>query len=147
MKFLIILITALNLIACGGESDDSGASAPASISGFSGVYEDFDAEDGLVDEIYMVIDTLGNISYYDYAGDSYDNYANCYWISKNEIKILNTSEQGNYRLNFLNESGSIEDTGIYGMTVNSQGINIIASDGKFNYPRSNVLVSDLNPEC
>jgi hypothetical protein len=135
-------------MACGGESDDnsSNASSPAQISGFEGVYEDFYEEDGAIDEIYWVIHSTGYISLYDYAGDTYDNFANCYWITHRAMRITNPFGSGNYDLEFL-DNGSYQSYGDYDLTVGPSSFNVIAADGKLSLPRSNLLVSDLTPDC
>ena len=74
----------LSLTACGGgSSNNSPAETKATVASLAGIW-DVGGDGGTEgkDESYMVIDSNGSVSIYDYAGDSFDNEGNCYWIEK-----------------------------------------------------------------
>ena len=105
----LLLCAVIALTACGGagsekknanETEGTGGIKDRIVNGsvsgggggvssdIVGVWDDsYDDPDYGFDEFYIVIDSNGNLSSYDYAGDAYDNWGNCYWINKNASKI------------------------------------------------------------
>lgn len=87
-KLFIYSIVALT--ACGGSSSNDGSnnSANAIPSNIVGVW-DSSTDEGAqgVDEAYVAINADGNVFSYDYAGDTFDNWGNCYWIAENSIQL------------------------------------------------------------
>ena len=96
MNKLLVIASAFVLTACGGgggssKSDSSNSeNTPANgiPSSFVGVW-DASADEGAdgFDTFYVAIDASGNISSYDFAGDTFDDWGNCYWIEKNVFKL------------------------------------------------------------
>jgi hypothetical protein len=61
----------------------SGTAGVTGLASIVGVYMWFDYyPGGIVDEWYLGIDDQGFVSDYDYLGDSFDNFANCYLIDR-----------------------------------------------------------------
>lgn len=102
-KLGIIALLPLTFAACGGashshsseyhyydENEDhhTGPYYAKDTADLAGLYDiSVDTEEGF-DEYYLYLDIHGNGTIYDYAGDSYDNYANCYWIIPNSLEVF-----------------------------------------------------------
>lgn len=136
-----IMAASCAITACGG---GSGSSSPASIVGVWDASEDLGNEG--FDEFYTVIGSDGSLTDYDYAGDSYDNAGNCYWIYRNygaielvEDKIYTVVYYGVSSVNF-----ATIDVTKSKMTVT---ITSPQEEEPFTYKRSNKRVSDFIPEC
>ncbi|MCE2572719.1 hypothetical protein [Motilimonas eburnea] len=77
----ILFATGMSLVlaACGGSGSNSDLRAKeASLVNISGVWDASELIDDKQDEFYVVIKDHGEISFYDYMGDEYDNLDNCY---------------------------------------------------------------------
>ncbi len=80
-------------VACGGSGsgDLSGGRTNGdlaqSLSDVVGVWDASYQEDGLTDELYWEIDEDGNMSLFDYDGDSFDAGENCYFVLNDVIQI------------------------------------------------------------
>ncbi|WP_419812077.1 hypothetical protein [Bacterioplanoides sp.] len=146
MKKLLLLSCISLLTACGGGSSDSSSSdllfPTPNIAAFAGIYEDFSNEGELIDESYLHIDSDGYLSFYDYAGDAVDDFANCYWIEEKQFQIIEYLGDGSYKFRDSDNSEIV-----YGLSVSSEKLVITASNGRFDLPRTALTVSDLTPEC
>jgi hypothetical protein len=89
--FLALSLTcALFLPSCGSNKESGSATA---LSLIAGVYDDsVDHQEEGIDELYLEIDSRGYLSSYDYLGDSFDNYLNCYYIEQNWGQLIHLSE-------------------------------------------------------
>lgn len=138
-----LIISALS--ACGGGSSGGGGSGSNGIpSELAGVYAWDETYDG--DEGYTVIGSDGSLSFYDYAGDSYEDYANCYWIGENYGEVSHNS--GNqYTTTYFVDN----ETEIVTIDVTSTGIVVAGEDEDGEWEevltRVNLNVSDFTPEC
>lgn len=143
MKKLMILLSVLVMSACGGSSSDGDDN---NVGKLAGVW-DFTTDEGVegVDEFYMVIDSEGYISYYDYAGDSYDNYANCYWVDE-DIAQLKSLGENRYEWVFFGDSDySFESIMI--RSGNKLTLKETDSSDEFVVYSASQQVSDFTPNC
>lgn len=124
------------LTGCGGGGGDGGGiqgstGIPSELAGVWDVSETFD---GLYDEFYVVIRRNGTGTDYDYAGDSYDNHANCYWIDQFEIESLGDDE---YRIEYSD--------GTFDVTLTAEDDTLYVNGTP--YERATQEESDFTPEC
>lgn len=88
----MLLAGIFTLTACGGSGGSDSTGDPKTItnpfSSLVGVWNSSvdEGSDGF-DEAYIVISEDGKVSSYDYAGDTFDDWGNCYWIAKNIIQL------------------------------------------------------------
>ncbi|WNO08408.1 hypothetical protein [Teredinibacter sp. KSP-S5-2] len=100
-KIILLGAVSVGLAACHGDGEYDSYSystttttttevivdAPLSTTDIAGLYDiSVDTQMGY-DEYYLYLDEFGNGTVYDYAGDSYDNYGNCYWITRDVIQV------------------------------------------------------------
>lgn len=155
-KIILCAVVSLMLAACGSGSSSSSNEDIGNIESLSelaGLYAWDDSEDG--DEGYVHIASNGRLINYDYAGDSYDNYANCYWVDDYNEYITHVS--GNtFSVTFEDWSEQENDfvtiTEIITITETTNGIRVRGTDidgDKYNnlLGRSNLNISDLTPDC
>lgn len=140
-KVLALTISSLFLVASvsGGESDTNMAIAEPSLADISGVWDMSIAmgNQAEVNVLYWSITEFGEFKAYDYAGDSYENGANCYRASSETITDLgggafeiSNSESGEFiTLNF-----SITD-------------DQLVWDDSYNFPRTALEDFDFVPSC
>jgi hypothetical protein len=123
----------LLLAACGGGSSGSGGQDVTSLSQLAGVW---DYSEGGNDVWYIYFDQNGNVSDYDYQGDTVDNGADCYDADVNWDTITHIS--GN---TFRSTSSGIEFTAV----IDSNGA-LVTKDpgGKTIFPATNVTLADIN---
>lgn len=156
----IIFASLFVLTACGGggggDSDDDNSIGGMRVESLEGVWDDTDdhGADG-EDEKYIVIDKSGYVSYYDYAGDTFDEWGNCYWISEKSAQLTHISAN-RYTIRDLEtmESGQIE---LYAsrsiLTVTEADLGDADDDGNTTETRtirldkSSKTVADFKPEC
>lgn len=90
-KMVLCIAASISLSAC----NEEGGKSSSSVDGLSSIVGVYDLSkkysDGTVDEWYLGIDSDGYFSVYDYMGDSYDNYMNCYFIRRNWDKLTHVS--------------------------------------------------------
>ncbi len=145
MKKLVIMSLLSLLMACGGGSGDMPngeiTGGDDSLDKLVGVW-DATTDEGTegIDEAYLVIDEEGFLIYYDYAGDSFQNEGNCYWIGV----IDQLFPLGNNKY----DSEYFTDLKI---TVSGSKMQISGKEEgesfSVSYRRSSRSVSDLTPEC
>lgn len=150
MKKLALSLSIFALTACGGGSDSGGNNDLTSNSSakLDGVWKSTynEGAEG-IDEMYFVFTSGGLLTIYDYAGDSYDDYANCYWIGNAQFKSKGNNK---YEISSL-EAGANDDPETVTITVSGSFMTIVTEDG--NTRESSQLVksylkeSDLTPEC
>ncbi|UTW48044.1 hypothetical protein [Bacterioplanoides sp. SCSIO 12839] len=141
MKKLLSLITVMLLTACGSDSDSDSDKSVENISDLEGVYDlTTRHSDNEVDEFYMHIDKSGYISYYDYAGDSYDNEGNCYWIDIKDSQITKT----NNGFRITERDDDYIDVSI---SLTSSSITLKTDRENVSYPRSSRQLNDFSPDC
>ncbi len=79
---LLSLVTVGLLSACGGSDSGPNRSDAEDISDIVGTWVfSYTTDDGLTDEVYYDIRTDGAWWVYNYAGDSFNNDENCYWVT------------------------------------------------------------------
>lgn len=139
---LTILGISAFTVSCGGDKLDNKPTYQTNLTGvvsISGLYA-WDNDNG--DEGYTVFLEDGLVSDYDYAGDSFDNAGNCYWIDRNTETLTHIS-----RNTFSIENNSNGETFQVTITSTSQGINISGPAGSSNLLNTSLSISDLTPEC
>lgn len=177
VKKLLVIVSAFVLTACGGGSSKSDSESNANQSGtvsssssaaetvngipsnFVGVWDSSTDEgvDGF-DELYVAIDASGNISSYDFAGDTFDDWGNCYWIDKNTFKLKSLG--GSKYLStetYPGSSGAAKEleikvsSGV--LTITGKDVDDLDDDGNTteNYTnsmkKSTKTVQSFTPEC
>lgn len=154
MKIAVTILLSLGLAACGGGGDSNGGSDKTSaLVKLEGVWKASEpmGKEGLppnetvfIDEYYLAFNSSGLMTVYDYAGDSYDNYGNCYWIGNFQVV-----SKGNDKYEFT------------GMESNEKNVYIISADSTYlrirpegtSVENQSVLVisrlntSDFTPLC
>ncbi len=99
LKATIAALLPTVVIACGGghvtyssdhyhpNENNTGPYYATGTDELAGLYDvSIDTEEGF-DEYYLHLDEFGNGTIYDYAGDSYDDYGNCYWIIPDSLQV------------------------------------------------------------
>lgn len=162
----LALVISMAISGCGGGDDSSGATASESptnsssesissvdnsstssgnttFNSLAGTYK-WPDKDNEGDEGYIVISSSGLIVNYDYAGDSYDNEGNCYWIGDtSQLSVIS----GN-TMKVTHEDGTIEHAEY---VATGDGFRLTGTDeeGPFNVTFRKVALteSDFTPEC
>ena len=119
----LLIAASLSIVACNDEGGSSGSTSVSGLSSIVGIYDWSDTyEGGIVDEWYIGIDAEGNVSDYDYLGDAYDDYMNCYSIDKNWDQLTHIS--GNrFSSNIVGEVT---------ITKSSSGLTIVPEDENYS---------------
>lgn len=148
----LLMMSLLALTACGGGSGDGDTDGEFTGGGDAsklvGVW-DATTDEGVdgVDEYYISIDSEGFVSAFDYAGDSYDDWGDCYWIG---IDVAQLSALGNNR--YLSTPADLEDEEVEmvitvsGNTLTMRGVDDDPEDAS-NMVRSSRNVSSFTPRC
>jgi len=156
MKKTLLSLSIFALTACGGGTAEDKVNLFSSGDGIGNIAGVWDATENLgndgIDERYFVIDTSGLVIDYDYAGDSYDQEGNCYWIDSAEVRSLGDN---NYEITSLvvDEDDEPEEPDVIKITRNGNKLTIGPSDSKdpdqnsVTFTKSTKSVSDLTPEC
>lgn len=174
-KFVLAGVSALSafvLTACGGggggggDGSDRGGfgnNSSASVNGipsnFVGVWDATTDEgaDG-IDQFFVVIDANGKISLYDFAGDSFDDWGNCYWIEKDAF-LLTPLGGSKYRSTVTISGSEVElediEITVSGnvMTTKSKDVDDIDDDGNTTETNTDTMkkssrsVESFTPEC
>jgi hypothetical protein len=135
IRFILIAFLTFFLVSCGGGGDGTSDSSRdvTSISGLAGVW---DYSEGTDDVYYIYIDQSGNLSEYDYQGDTVDNGADCYLANINATTISHVS--GN---TFLSSSTGMQFTAV----IDSNGALVTNdADGKITFPATTLTLSDIS---
>lgn len=162
----VSVLSAFFLTACGGGSSGSNDSNSVSISSsangipanFVGVW-DASTDEGVdgFDQFFVAIDASGKISSYDYAGDTFDDWGNCYWIAKDLFQL--TPLGGSKYRSTMTEDGEVFSEEIEinvsgsSMTIKSKDVDDEDDDGNTTetitetLKKSTRLVSSFTPEC
>jgi hypothetical protein len=156
----LVFCAFLTLTACGGgggDDDDDFSINKKKIEDVAGIWDySQNLGNNERDEAYLVIDNNGYLSYYDYAGDTFDDWGNCYWIEKKYAQISHL-RANRYHIKYLkgdNSSGEIELTSMRStLRVVEGDPNDRDQDGNvtetrtLNLPKSTKTLQDLTPEC
>lgn len=137
---IIIIFSLFILVACssGGGGGNGGNTVPGDFVGVWDVSTDYGAMG--IDEYYTVIRSDGTGTDYDYAGDSFDNVANCYWIDNYTI-----THQGGDSFQLRYSDNTTFD---FTATVSNDVMTYtIPGFGTRNAPRSTLQESDFTPVC
>jgi hypothetical protein len=130
---------------CGGSDNGETSSSAEGFSSIAGVWAWPNDGDG--DEGYLVIRSNGTAADYDYAGDSFDNRGNCYWIDDSD-QITHVSGH-NYEIAYEYQ-GKLETDPVT-IQVVSGGLMVqgVDEDGAYSllFTSTNLLETDLTPEC
>jgi len=139
------------LAACGGSGSDGGSddinNDSPSLSDISGIYDSGSTEDGVKDEIYLVIRSDGTWTEYDYDGDAFDEGDNCYYKNSGTIEDYGDGEfEIEAEIEGISISRSLDialvDNGIE-VSGGNEGGNIDME----TYPSSTLSESDFIPLC
>lgn len=151
----VIYGSLLLLGACGGGGGSGGSGGSttttqygtATIAGLWDMSEDVSS--GVRDEIYLSIAADGKGTLYDYAGDTYDEWGNCYWIDTG-IDFVHV-EQKKFKLGQENVEASVSNNKL---TLKMQDVDDIDDDSNtletisIELPRlTTKKLADLKPEC
>lgn len=146
MRLAVIFSLIFTLSACGGSSSD-GDRTTASIDKLVGVWDatEVDPEEG-EDVTYLVIDSEGLVSIYDYAGDEYDDAGNCYWVVR-DVAGLEATGDNHYDFTWFsqNETYPVIIT-VSGNTLKMYDEGESSADA-WVLTKSTLRESDLIPEC
>lgn len=144
-KYLIVFILIL-VQGCssgdGGDSVDSVDSitptlADIALADIVGVWDDSKVYSSVTDEMYTVIRADGTGSYYDYMGDSFDNFGNCYEV------LLSFTVEDLGGGNFL-----VDGTNVVHLTITNGALISVHSDGTtFTSPPTTLHEFNLAPLC
>lgn len=137
----ICSLAAVILTGCGSDDNDDGSQAGLEL--ISGVWDAFDLEGQLVDEGYLYISPNGEITSYDYLGDSFDNGDNCY----SEFFEGTVSFVSDSLYVFENVDGEERELDI---RVTNDILRLSPVDDESlvdEFPRSTLFLSDLSPIC
>lgn len=141
------------LTACGGGSSKDDTGKVENLAGIWDASEYWD--DGDMDEIYIHIDSDGYLSSYDFAGDTLDNWGNCYWIDEKYAKI-NHIDGNKYQISSDNSSENIEveiRVSNKKLTIKEADIDDLDDDGNTTemvtteLEKSSKTIADFTPEC
>lgn len=150
-NFRILSLTVITaaISACGGMDDGDTSQAVEVGTGsntqkIAGVYA---WEGALIgDEGYVTIDNEGKLSVYDYAGDSVDNHANCYWVTE-EAAILDRAYNDEYIMSRDNQDPELVEIIRTSEGIVLNGSNDTRGDFSDTYYGSGMSISDFTPEC
>ncbi len=158
MKKTLLTLSILALAACGGGGGDknnltstsTSTSTSNSSGGITGVWDGTEnlGTEG-VDEIYYVIDSNNLLTVYDYAGDSYDQEGNCYWMAIIQLKALGNNK---YTATPLGELAG-KDPAEFNITRKNDKLTIEFTDSEslekesVTMTKSNKSVNNFTPEC
>ena len=91
------------------------------------------------DERYLIIQSNGDLTGYNYVGDSYDNGPNCY-----EVENLKLEDQGGGQYHFISNGVWVVVT----VTVSDTDLKIVTEGGgKLEGVHTSLLESDFSPVC
>jgi hypothetical protein len=151
MKKTLLSLSIFALAACGGGNGDK--SNLLSNGGMSNIIGVWDGTENLgdegIDEGYVVIDKNGLVTFYDYAGDSYDQEGNCYWIGIGQLKSLGDN---NFEYTPLGRAVG-EEPEVLKMIRDGDKLTVDTNDPEDEdedvetYIKSNKSVSNFTPEC
>lgn len=140
---LTIFAVSTFTVSCGGgdldNKTESTVTGPAGVASISGLYA-WNNTNG--DEGYTNFSADGSVSDYDYAGDSFDNQGNCYWVDENSETLTHIS--GNL---FLIEDNFDGSTAQITIVPTSLGINVTGPGGSSTLLNTNLSISAFTPEC
>jgi hypothetical protein len=160
------ILSVFVLTACGGggssnsdRQSNSSQSANGIPSSFVGVW-DASTDEGVdgFDQYYLSIDASGKISTYDFAGDTFDDWGNCYWIEKDvyQLKSLGGSKYRSTAI-YAGSNGEFEDLEITvsggELTSSSKDVDDVDDDGNTTesytetIKKSSRTVQSFTPEC
>lgn len=150
MKKLALTLSVLALAACGGGGGGGGGNNLTGNSSekLEGIWKSSINEEAEgIDEIYFVFTSGGLLTIYDYAGDSYDNYANCYWIANAQFKSKGNDK---YEISSF-EAGDTSEKITATITVSGSFMTMKTEEDGTVYTerltKSYLKESDLTPEC
>lgn len=152
MRKTLLSLAMITLVACGGGSgggDKDGGSNP--FGGGSGtIIGLWDATENMgqegIDEVYYEFDKSGLLTVYDYAGDSYDQEGNCYWIFTSSVKSLGNNK---YEITPLLE---VDDSFVFIITRAGDKLTIDFNNpeepsDKLTISKSSKSTTSFTPEC
>jgi hypothetical protein len=155
MNKTLLSLSIVALTACGGGNgaDKANIFGGGGMGNIVGVWDATEnlGDDG-IDEVYFAFDKSGLLTFYDYAGDSYDQGANCYWIDIAEVRSLGNN---NYEITTLGEDADEEPEEPDVVTITRKGDKLTIDSSNSEDPdqsintftKSTKSVSDFTPEC
>jgi hypothetical protein len=157
MKKLVLCgLFALTACGGGGGDDNDDFTSDAKIDSLVGVWDNTEDYGTYGKDVsYISIDKNGYLSIYDYAGDTFDEWGNCYWIDEKYAQLTHLSGI-QYSIKDLetSKSGVIELTATrVSLRVTEADVDDIDEDGNTTETRTYTLakltktVADLTPEC
>lgn len=141
----------LLLGACGGGSggDDTPKTPQYGTAEIAGLWDmSEEVSTGVRDELYLHIASDGKGTIYDYAGDTYDEWGNCYWIDAG-VDFTHV-EKNSFKLGLEPVEAFVNNNQL---TLKMQDIGDADEDGNsletitVELARSNKKVVDFKPEC
>lgn len=143
------------LVACGGSggdgnNDDSPTITAQGTTAIAGLWDmSEDISTGVRDEVYLSIASDGKGTLYDYAGDTYDEWGNCYWIDSG-IDFVHV-EKNTFKLGQENVEAYVSNNKL---TLKMKDTDDSDDDGNtletitLEIPKAtNKKVADFKPEC
>jgi hypothetical protein len=135
IRITIIAFLSFFLASCGG-GDGDGSNASRDVTSISEMVGVWDFSEGTNDVYYIYIDQSGNVSEYDYQGDTVDNGPDCYLAYINITRISHVS--GN---TFLSSSTGMQFTAV----IDSNGALVTNdADGQITFPATKLTLSDIS---
>ena len=138
----IVAITVLSFFLAACDSDDkadpSNIEEP-SLSEISAVWEWTRISGDKEEQQYLVVKDHGQIIYYDYDGDSWDQGEDCYYKT---TKIITDLGSGNFEI--------INDDGEYGtsrVSLVDNTLTILGESDTTSFPKSSKNETDFTPLC
>lgn len=127
------------LSACGGSESESSHS-PATLSDVVGVWDMTETSEYGEDVYYMSITEYGDLIFYDYDGDTYDQGQDCYFEIDPSMTLTDLGE-GKFELSNGTDYTNISlSTGADSLIMTVEGVSS-------SLPATSLQVSDLTPLC
>lgn len=136
MRISLVLLISFLVSACGGSS---GGGNSAQLAEIAGVWDSSVTYGNVVDEIYTVINEDGTATEYDYLGDSFDDFANCYEKTDFTLTYLGGDE--------FRATGPDGITFTFNASASGDTLTLRAGSQTIDVTRSALIESDFQPIC
>ncbi len=133
MKYLSLLLIMV-LSACGGSTSSDGDAT--TLADIVGVWDETETDENGTDESYLVFTASGDLTIYDYQGDSYDMGENCY---EKEMLIITDQGSGIFSITDAQET---EDPFSVALSLSSDRITATFTDDGVSESNSNIVRTD-----